>query len=75
MQAGDFSEAVLSVAVNLVDNTRHGKGNFVLMQKKYRLSVESGKVGPSGLAKAMSTAMQQLSEDILMDVADRLEKY
>lgn len=73
LQAGDFGEAVLSVAMNLVDNTRHGKGNFVLMQKKYRLSVESGKVGPSGLAKAMSTAMQQLSAEILNDVYTMLE--
>lgn len=75
LQTGDSNEAVLSVAINLVDNTRRGQGNSILMQKKYRLSVETHKGDPSGLAKAMSTAVQQISEDILMDVAERLEKY
>ena len=74
LQAGDFGEAVLSVAMNLVDSTRHGKGNFVLMQKKYRRSVETHKRDPSGLAKAMSTAVQQISAQILNDVYAALEK-
>ena len=73
LQTGDFGEAVLSVAMNLVDNTRHGKGNFVLMQKKYRRSVETHKRDPSGLAKAMSTAVQQISAQILNDVYTVLE--
>jgi len=73
LQTGDSNEAVLSVAVNLVDNTRRGQGNSILMQKKYRLSVETQKGGPSGLAKAMSTAMQQISAEILEDVTAHLE--
>ena len=73
LQTGDSNEAVLSVAINLVDNTRRGQGNSILMQKKYRLSIETQKGGPSGLAKAMSTAMQQISAEILEDVTAHLE--
>jgi len=75
LQTGGVNEAVLSITINLVDNTRRGQGNSILMQKKYRLSVETHKGDPPGLAKAMSTAVQQISADILMDVAERLENY
>jgi len=75
LQAGDSGKAVLSITVNLVDSTRRNNSNAILMQKKYRRGIETKTGGPQGLANAMSTAMQQISEDILMDVADRLEKY
>jgi cholesterol transport system auxiliary component len=74
LQAGKPSAAILSVAVNLVDTTRRDGSNRILMQKKYRLGIETQKGGPQGLAEAMSIAMQRISEDILMDVAERLEK-
>lgn len=74
LQTGDTNEAVLSVAINLVDNTRRGQGNSILMQKKYRRNIETHKGDPSGLAKAMSTAMQQISAEILNDVYAALEK-
>lgn len=72
LQAGNPGEAILSVAVNLVDNSRRDGSNAILMQKKYRLGIETKKGGPQGLAKAMSSAMQQISAEILMDVADLL---
>jgi ABC-type uncharacterized transport system auxiliary subunit len=74
LQAGSSGKAVLSVAVNLVDNSRRNGSHAILMQKKYRLDIETQKGGPQGLAEAMSIAMQRISEDILLDVAERLEK-
>ena len=67
-------EAVLSVAVNLIENTRNNDGSPILMQKKYRLGIETSQSGPQGLAMAMSTAMQQISAEILMDVATLLQE-
>ena len=73
LQAGGANEAVLSIAINLVDNTRRGQGNSILMQNKYRLNVATHKGDPPGLAKAMSTAVQQISAQILNDVYSVLE--
>ena len=68
LQKGDTSKAVLSIAVNLVEGKRSGQGNAILMQKKYRLGIESQTDGPQGFARAMSTAMQQGSAEILKDI-------
>ena len=68
LQKGDTSKAVLSIAVNLVEGKRSGQGNAILMQKKYRLGIESQTDGPQGFAQAMSTAMQQVSAEILKDI-------
>ena len=73
LQTGDANEAVLAVAINLVDNTRRGQDKFILMQKKYRLSVETPTGSPSDLAKAMSTAVRQISSQILNEVYTALE--
>lgn len=73
-RSGQSGEAVLTVAVTLIDNTRPVKGSPVLMQKKYRLREKTGDGGPPDLAKAMSNAMQQVSENILKDVYSLLEK-
>lgn len=69
LQKGDTNEAVLSIAVNLVEGVHRNQGNAILMQKKYRLGIESQADGLQGFAKAMSTAMQQVSAEILRDVA------
>ena len=73
LDGGNSSEAVLSVAVNLIDNTRSNNGNPILMQKKYRLDIETSQSGPQGFAMAMSAAMQQISAAILLDVVDQLQ--
>lgn len=74
LQKGDTSEAVLSIAVNLVEGVRRNQSNAILMQKKYRLGIESQADGPQGFAEAMSTAMQQVSAEILRDIAALLEQ-
>ena len=73
-QAGNAGEAILSLTITLFDNTRRGSGDPVMMQKKYSIDVAVEESGPSGLAKAMSRAMQQLSQDIINDVYDQLRK-
>lgn len=73
-QARDSGEAVLSVAVNLVDSTPRNNGQTILMQKKYRLAIKTQRDGPQGLAGAMSMAMQRISAEILSDVVKQLEE-
>lgn len=70
LQAGDSGEAILSMTVNLVDNTRRNDGHTILMQRKYRRGIETSEDGPQGLARAMSAAMQQISAEILDDVSN-----
>jgi len=72
LQAGNSSEAILSVSVNLVDNTHRNDGNKILMQKKYRRGIETQKSGPQGLAESLSMAMQQISSEILEDVSKEI---
>lgn len=73
LQKGGTNEAVLSIAVNLVESKHRSPGNAILMQKKYRRGIESQTGDPHGFAKAMSTAMQQVSAEILRDVAAIIE--
>jgi cholesterol transport system auxiliary component len=72
LQAGNSKEAVLSVSVNLVDNTRRNNGNNILMQKKYRRGIATPTGGPQGLAESLSIAMQQISSEILDDVSKEI---
>jgi ABC-type uncharacterized transport system auxiliary subunit len=74
LQAGNPNQAVLSVSVNLVDNTRRNDGRHILMQKKYRRAIAASTGGPQGLAASLSVAMQQISEQILDDVSNELGK-
>jgi cholesterol transport system auxiliary component len=74
LQARDSGEALLTMTVNLVDNTPRTNGKTILMQKKYRLAIKTRKNGPQGLAEAMSMAMQQISADILDDVSKVIVK-
>jgi len=72
LQAGNPNQAVLSVSVNLVDNTRRIDGNHILMQKKYRRGIATSTGGPQGLAESLSIAMQQISAQILDDVSKEI---
>lgn len=72
LQAGNSNEAVLSVSINLVDNTRRNSGNTILMQKKFRRGIETAIGGPQGLAESLSKAMQQISAEILDDVSKEI---
>ena len=67
-QSGDAAQAVLSITVNLVENKGRDSG-VILSQKTYRLAVQTQTGGPQGFAEAMSSAMQQVSSQVLEDVA------
>lgn len=72
-QKGETSQAVLSLTVNVVANA-DGKRGAILAQKIYRLGIQTQANGPQGFAMAMSTAMQQVSAQVLEDVSKVIQK-
>jgi ABC-type uncharacterized transport system auxiliary subunit len=65
---GNRSWASLIVLVTFWDSSGQNTANRVILQKKYNFREPVKKRQPHELAKAMSTAMEKLSKELIMDV-------
>jgi ABC-type uncharacterized transport system auxiliary subunit len=67
-------KAVLSVSATLFDTEEKEITESILFQKKYRIEEPMREQNPEALARSMSAAMAKLSEQILKDLRNSLQK-
>ncbi|MFO7570134.1 MAG: ABC-type transport auxiliary lipoprotein family protein [Smithellaceae bacterium] len=72
--APSSKKAVLSLTVTLKDLSRKEAARRIIFQKKYAAAEALTEETPGGFAKAMSKAMQGLTEEILKDIYSGAQK-
>jgi cholesterol transport system auxiliary component len=66
----DGWQAVLAITVTLLDVNQEQLPQRVVLQKSYRAAVPMPEKTPQGLARAMSGALEQVSGQVIGDLAD-----
>ncbi|MFP4572812.1 MAG: ABC-type transport auxiliary lipoprotein family protein [Desulfobacterales bacterium] len=65
-------QAVLQITVTLAEASRPDTVGAVLMHKTYRSEQTMKQNNPLGLAEAMSTALQEVSSELISDISGQL---
>lgn len=66
--------AVLALSITLSKNAPAAPGNPVLLQKTYRVRRDLAQNNPLGFAKAMSRALETVSQRMAADIQERLKR-